>query len=359
MFVFGSYPKDTKLCADIEKTLRLFQNKAETVVPKALPISAYNQRYLSEHLSRLFSLMKRIGFFLAWVIKDSQRPYKDLVLVEYGAGTGLPCCVAKLLGIGTVIYSDHFAPSCEDAKAIHHAFGTEADAYVCGELEEIIEYLKSKQLACDALISSDCIEHIYDVDKFLMLHKDIPGNRLTVAHSSGANSKNPFRVRQLKKYHIQREYLGFQVKEGHKPTELGESYLEVRRRLIREYAPDLSVDIIDKLATHTRGMRKEDIYAAVDTFRKMATLPPLPAHPTNTCDPLNGNWAEHLLDFHHLVEVMNAAGFSAQIVPGYYAGTTPLRRLVLPMLNLAIRAAGPWGIHLGHFFMLYGQRKID
>ena len=37
---------------------------------------------------------------------------------------------------------------------------------------------------------------------------------------------------------------------------------------------------------------------------------------SNTCDPLTGNWAEHLLDFNKIIEITTKS-FKVEIVPGY------------------------------------------
>ncbi len=356
MYTFADYPRDPKLIEQLTKTIHVFDDKARHIAPNDLAISRYNQRYLAEHLSRRSSLLKRIAYLLAWVIRDTSKPLRDVIFVEYGAGTGLPCCFAKLLGVGTVIYSGHFEPSCQDARVIHENFGVQADAYVHGELREVTDFLKAHQLGCDAMISSDCIEHIYDIDAFLLSHRDIPGDRLAVAHSSGANTRNPRISRRLRRYQVQREYEGFLVKDGCKPTELSQPYFEVRKQIIKEYASDWDNDILDKLARNTRGLRQDDIVRALEQYKTSGVLPDPPKDPTNTCDPLNGNWAERLLDFALICKRFSEAGFAARILPGYYGGTTPVRRVITPMLNAVMRVAGPAAIYLGHFFTLYGER---
>ena len=51
-------------------------------------------------------------------------------------------------------------------------------------------------------------------------------------------------------------------------------------------------------------------------------LPAAPVHPTNTCDPRTGNWAEHLMDLGTLRKKLAARGFESRILTGYYGSST-------------------------------------
>lgn len=356
MYAFGKYPSDTRLLHDILDTAAAMEEAAVHVEPNDLDISAYNRRYLREHLERMNSVLKKIGYLIASVVRTSRTPYRDLVLVEYGGGTGLPCAFAKRMGIGIVVYADHFPPSCADARIIHRAFGVEADAYVCGELETVVAFLASEKLRCDAFLSNDCIEHIYDIASFLRGHSAIPGERLAVAHASGANSRNPLLRRRLMANQRRRELTGFALTPGSKPTELPRPYLEVRKEIILNYAPFLPERVVAELAMRTRGKRIADIQAAVDAYRSSGKFPEPPRHPTNTCDPLNGNWAEHLLSSKWLAAMLSEAGFKTRVLPRFYGGTSCARQAAAPLPNALIHALGDFGLVLSPFFILYGER---
>lgn len=79
------------------------------------------------------------------------------------------------------------------------------------------------------------------------------------------------------------------------------------------------------LARKTRGMIREDIVRQIDLFKRNGIVELSPDGFTNTCDPVTGNWAEHLISFKKLRAVMNANNFTASILPGYW---TAERRFV-------------------------------
>jgi len=126
--------------------------------------------------------------------------------------------------------------------------------------------------------------------------------------------------------------------------------------MITGVAPDLSLEDIELLVTRTRGMRQDDIARTVSEFKDSGDVPNMPAHPTNTCDPYTGNWAEHLMDPFSLRSILRSEGFAVQVLPGY---RDPCQRpkwkaVMKSLTNMAISALGEHGLFISPYYVLCG-----
>jgi len=82
-------------------------------------------------------------------------------------------------------------------------------------------------------------------------------------------------------------------------------------------------------------------------------LADFPEHPTNTCDPRNGNWMEHFMDPNELVNIMKSAGFEATVKPGYYGVPISfVKKIIAGSVNQAITTSG--SLRLCPFYVLQG-----
>lgn len=274
-------------------------------------------------------------------------------IIDYGAGAGYMGLLAKALG-ATVIYNDIEPERAAQAGEFAQSIGLAFDHIVCGEIDDVIAYTRRRGIRCTGLISHNVLEHIYDVPAFLCSLADIPGPP-TVAVGSAANGHNPHLRRKLQKHHHQREYRGKTNFHRKRTGETTESYLEMRRQIIANYAPEVDAN---KLAKATRGLRLEDIERAVDEYRAVGRILYEPDGPTNTCDPVNGNWAEHLLDTEAMCEVLRKAGFDARVLAGYYyPGLSPIYDAIRPLLNMAIRGLGRRALAIAPYYILYGTTR--
>jgi hypothetical protein len=154
----------------------------------------------------------------------------------------------------------------------------------------------------------------------------------------------------------QAEYENRELKWGHKERDSHRAYLDLRKEIISSYSPDLSSEQVEQLAHATRGLTKGDIQKCVDEYRRQGSITYHPDHPTNTCDPFTGNWCEHLMDTRWLQQVLEDAGFSVQILAGYYSvsGSLP-KRTVKFFLNMAIRLMGRRGMVIAPYYVVYAD----
>ena len=113
------------------------------------------------------------------------------------------------------------------------------------------------------------------------------------------------------------------------------------------------------LAQRTRGMRRFDIRRVVTDYLRTGALPPEPSHPTNTCDPITGNWCEKLLDPEKLAAILRKQGLCVRTLAGYYgsgAAGSWVKRAARIAANIAIRRSGCLGLRLAPFYCLSATR---
>jgi SAM-dependent methyltransferase len=277
------------------------------------------------------------------------------VFVDYGGGTGFLALLAKELGIGTVIYNDIYDVSCHDARFIADSLQLVADSYVCGDVDELLNFLLKERIHCDVVMSYDVLEHIYNVESFLQKLITSLNGPSTILMASAANNRNPIIRKNLAKMHSRYEYKERPKEPGHKGRDTLRAFYTVRKEMIENYAPEMSKKEVEVLAKNTRGKAREDILACVDEYERRKSLPARPTHPTNTCDPYTGNWQEQLLEFDWLKGVLKRQGVTAKILPGYYGiNSHPIKNLLGLGLNLFISKYPKIGLGVAPFYILCG-----
>lgn len=354
----SSIPLGKELIEEINKAAARINDRLLNVNVSKLGISEYNQRYFRSYLVNLRSTLQRYSFIIAWSVANTTVPIEKRVFVEYGGGSGILSLLAKELDFGTVIYSDIYDVSCDDAKIIGAEIGNQADYYLVGDIDDITAKLNSRGIRCNSLVSNDVIEHIYDVESFLQKLPQIADEADSViVMASSANSSNPIVNFQLKKEHYAAEFKDRKEYFGRKKRDSLESYYKIRKRIIQNNIVHANREAIKELTERTRGMIERDIIQVVTNYSKNKTLPPRPRHPTNTCDPYTGNWAENLMDLCRLRSQLASAGFDARIIAGYFSNFYGVRN-VLPKLNWVINRLGKYGIHIAPFFVLLGKTPV-
>ena len=323
----------------------------------ALDISDYNRRYLLRKVTGAENLLRKMVAILAWALAPCQRPLEDIRLVDYGAGSGMLGLLAKEARVGTVIYNDIYDVSCRDAPRIAGALDVALDHYVEGDLSDLVRYLQRHRLVCDVMVSSDVIEHIYDLEAFMQELGAMPADFLSLCMATDANPLNPLRKRSIVKLQRAAEYTDRKAEWGHKKRDALRSYLVMRRDMISAQAPQIGCQQVEELASRTRGLMQQDIRAAVDRLLCTGELPLPPTHPTNTCDPRTGNWQERLVHPYLLRDMLAGAEFDARVQNGFYGEPRSAgKRQAARLLNRAIMWGGRLGTHLAPFFALCGTR---
>lgn len=360
---YARLPQDKKLLESIELAANNLFSKLYALNVEALQISNYNERYLKSKLDNLVSNLQISSYILAWSLAKIDKPLNRSVFLDYGGGTGFLSLLAREVGVDCVVYNDIYELSCVDARIIAESVGNAADYYVQGDIDDLIKFIQKRNINFNAIGSYDVIEHIYDIETFFEKVPSLSNSSLSVVMASGANTFNLKIKSKLKKTQLEAEYKDRENKYGHKDRDCLRSYLNVRKDMIQKHIQELNKSLteyeISQLSKKTRGKIEADIEKSVDEYLKTGKFPQELKDPTNTCDPVTGNWAEHLMDPFHLKKILSKRGFNVRVLSGYYGQSkNVLKRMIGEFLNILISALRKQGIRIAPYYAIYGTRDL-
>jgi SAM-dependent methyltransferase len=337
---------------ELRRAVRRLRRKLFALDVADLDISRYSKEYLEASRANGAAQLNVFADILAETLAQPLMR-GDATIVDYGGGNGLIALLAREAGIGGVIYNDIFERSCTDARTIAARLGLEADHYVPGDLDDLIRYLADNAITVHGLCSYDVIEHVYEIEPFLRELPRVTTGPLRIVMASAANDRNPRIRRRLMDVQRRVEHEDGVGLEGRDSMR---AYRTMRAEIIRRYAPELDDIEVTTLADETRGLTERGIRTALERFRDAGTHPPPLVHPTNTCDPMTGNWAEHLMDPFALAGELSRAGMRASVEPGRYGFYQGIRGAIALPLNLLIGVLGERGLMLAPHYVLIGVR---
>lgn len=324
----------------ISEAIKSLSLKLEKLNIATLDISDYNREYLRKYLDEYPFYMFLYAQLLSKAIKKLKKPIFESTFVDYGGGCGMLSYLAKEIGFKTVIYNDIYEKSTDDAQTISKSMLIPIDHFICGDVEEFIEKINENDIKPDLICSFDVLEHIYNLKSWFTSLVKIRNN-FSLLFMTSANSKNPFIVNRLMKLHKQVEFKGIDKNKGWKEIDSNISFLQERKKIIKEYSNNLRILEINDLAFATRGLRKDDILKIVDDYNDSKTIDYHIKHPTNTCDPYTGNWAEHLINLNQLKAVLKKLDFKVTITNSYYSySKNKVLNIPKYVLNLFIKMFG-------------------
>lgn len=199
----------------------------------SLGITEYNQRYLGDKLKNIDGVLDLYGYLLRLCLSNNSLPIQQSVFVDYG-GSGVLSLLAKELGVGKVIYVDIYEGSCNDVGILSKALRLPLDHIICGDIDDLVSFVKENSIIIHSIASYDVLEHIYDVedhfDKLAALQEDY----FRIVYASGANIKNPRIVRNLQKQQqVRAEHENREKTWGHKERDSLRAYYDIRKDLNR------------------------------------------------------------------------------------------------------------------------------
>ena len=316
-----------------------------------LPIDAYCKRYL-QHLQENITYYCTIYQQICNTVLINTTLHKTSInLLDYGAGNGLLGLYAKFIGFKTVYINDINPTFVSAAQALAKALQIPIDGFIQGDIYAVAQYCTSD--VPNAMVSFDVVEHIYHLPEFFKTIQAINPKMITV-FGTGVNAHNP-----IKKYYFKQLQIKDELKGG-LPTDFvlygataTPPFLETRKLLIQNFAPSLSINEINILAKHTRGLHKADIEIATTTFVQNKKIPTLLTHPTNTCDPLTGSWTERILTLNQYRTIYASAGFKLFIENGFYNQYNPsLKSKLMIIANFFVKLIG---VKVAPYILLVGK----
>lgn len=357
IFPYIKKPKNRALLAQLDGAALRLEKKLLHADIDNLQVSDYNKKYLRKYVVKSRQTFQKYVYILLNALDGIDKPPDRVVLIDFGGGSGLLSLLAKEAGVGKVLYNDIFETSCDDVRLLAKTFELGIDDYICGDIPEIRQYLGLHRVKLDVLVSSDVLEHVYDLESFYSSVYQLSSDSLNVVMSTHANPWNPVINRTLMKQQRRVELTDRIAEWGHKERDSLKSYLKIRYEMIRKNFPQLTETAAHELAENTRGQKEDDILKTVNDYMRNNVQPISPKHPTNTCDPTNGNWADRLVAPPVYRTILNKTGFEAQLRSGFYGHPKPvIRRTIARLLDLGIVLLGPQGPRLSSYFLVIGKK---
>ncbi len=246
----------------IHEAIEKLFSKIKLLNPVKLNISDSNRIYLIKYINNYSFYMSLYSQLLLKALKKLNKPVSESSFIDYGGGCGILSYLAKEIGFRTVVYNDIDKDSVIGTQNISRSLGISIDYYICGDIKELIDEINLYNIKPDLICSFDVLEHIYDLELWIKSVANIK-SEFSLLFMTSANPNNPLIANRLKKLHIRTEYIGYEknIKSGNKY--LNTSFLEERKRIIRNIFPDLENTEINLLSLKSRGLRKDDIEKVV------------------------------------------------------------------------------------------------
>lgn len=300
-------------------------------------------QYLIENKSYYISVYAGV---INEMLRLSAKPISKLRVCDYGAGNGLLGLFAKFCGAQFVLINDMAEEFILAAENLARELNIKVDAFCAGDVDSI------KKFELDAVVGTDVIEHIYNLDKFFSVLKDANPQMIFV-FTTASNTANILKARQLRAMQFQDENEGKPFTPGAVFSDSHPSYRSMRQRFIEKNFPEFTHQQIDDFATKTRGLTYSDIADYVNRYLSEGQWAYSPPLGTNTCHPETGSWTERLLTIEEYRKILFRHCFSLEVKKGkrntYCAGA---KRVVNAAINVVI---GFTGNFLAPYIVLSGK----
>jgi 2-polyprenyl-3-methyl-5-hydroxy-6-metoxy-1,4-benzoquinol methylase len=310
-----------------------------------ISISDHTRDYLKKYRDNDLFYISTYSQLLKKAIIKLKKPLNESTFIDYGGGCGIQSFIAKELGFRTIVYNDIYMSSVTDTKIIAQKLNMQLQYYFLGDIDDLINNLRIFKINPDLICSLDVLEHIYDLECWIKSVSDL--NSFSLLFMTGANPKNLIIVRRLKKIHKIAEYKGCEKNIRINDKFLNVSLLQQRSIIIKNQFSDLSNREINLLARETRGLMKHDIEKIVAEYIKTRKIAYKIKHPTNTCDPYNGNWTEKLIDLKQLKKFAGKLNLKLEITNSLYSySENKFLNAIKFFLNQLIKLFGPYCLFL-------------
>lgn len=299
--------------------------------------------YLEKHQQRRFFSVQTAAELLYRSISLKNKPVDELTIMDYGGGTGSLFLLAKMIGCKTVIYNDILEDMGLAARLISDHLCVDIDYFMIGDHDITLKELDRRAIVCDIVLSRNVVEHIYDLDDFYGKMAHYQPNAV-LFFSTTANYQNP----AMLWYH----------KQVHRKYEL--QYKPKRATIIRQQLGAITDIEVDRLATATRGLAMGDLESAITAYNQQKVLPNPNIHYSNTCDPENGLWAEHIIPPTDYKRILNKHGYACAVHPAFWDThyRSRIKNIFATSMNMATKVLGKKkGLRATAFIYVIAQKK--
>ncbi len=227
----------------------------------------------------------------------------ELVL-DVGAGFGVYASLLRILGVPRVVAMDYHGQKARDAAALVRHLGIDGVQILQGDALA----LPFKAGRIDAALTLACLSHIREPELALknlaLLLK--PGGRVWVFEDNNSS------------------YPGYDMTDVWEGAETGrfaqgvpsekqraESYIEMRRDMIRKRFPDLPADRLQACALGTRGLYSKKMFDAVEEYLRTGEIRNPRRH--LVCHPESGEYEEYPLNPALVKRMLRDAGFEPRL----------------------------------------------
>ena len=298
--------------------------------------------FKSSHTTRLFFSVETSAHILYRSLKMNGQKPQDCIFMDYGAGVGTLFLLASMIGCKMVIYNDHLEDWKISAEEIAASVGVRIDRYIVGDIRECLEELKREKIQCNIIASRNVIEHIYKLDDFYALLYDFQPGAL-IFSSTTANYANPGARLKHRMWHRKWEKI----------------YYKQRREIAGQLLSSATDDQLDKIAEATRGLGQDDLKQAIKQFDATGEVPDPAVHGSNTCEPVSGTWAEHIISFDAYRKLIREEQYELFFKPGFWDThySRKSKNLLSVMLNRIIRSGGSKALTVAPFIYVITRPK--
>lgn len=330
-----------------------FEKLLEKLNPETISPDDYCCRYLSYLISHKKYFISIYAVVLGKLIDSAAKKPGSISLVDLGAGNGLLGLFAKYCGFKKVFINDIEEKFVDASANLAQQLEISIDGFIKGDIQSVSTFFNHE--FPDAIIGTDVIEHIYDLNDFFDTIIQINPSMLTV-FTTASNPQNYFKIRSIKKLQRRDEFEGGSPGDfilfGDKPLE---PFLETRKKIIRTKLESINDETIHQLAIATRGMNEKDIIKVALEFKINGKIPTVLSHPTNTCNPVTGSWTEHILSIREYGDLYNNHRMNLKIDNGFYdINKQGFKKNLNKLLNVCVSC---FGIQFAPFIIFTGSKK--
>lgn len=220
---------------------------------------------------------------------------KGRVLLDAGCGFGINAVWSVLLGAKHVYALDFDDEKCRGCQLLADLYGVSEGALTIVKGSALCMPFRDSSI--DAIISFDCMEHFDDLQCFFQECVRVLRPEGKVYSRTGANALNLVML-----YRLHRTHNSYEVRE----------YIPRRRELIAKHYPELPEMSLQKLATRTRGLARDDIVKAAKFMIDMGQFPRVSFKAARSPD--TGAWNERPINPYYACRLMKIVGLRPKVL---------------------------------------------